>query len=107
MRDYLRPKRELTLLLFSLQADYLSGKAGSGGYPEALQDLLGGKSEPGAIKSIMRKLLKGLAGLHSMGIVHRDIKPENILITSKGNIKIIDFGAAVDLCTGMESKTKL
>jgi serine/threonine protein kinase len=47
------------------------------------------------------QLLKAVIALHNMGIVHRDLKPENILITSAGEIKLIDFGAAVDLSTGI------
>src|SRR6476620_4658703 len=31
---------------------------------------------------------------HASGIIHRDIKPGNILITSKGAIKVTDFGLA-------------
>ena len=32
--------------------------------------------------------------LHSLKIVYRDLKPDNLLITTKGNLKITDFGFA-------------
>lgn len=53
------------------------------------------------IKGVMYKIFKALDKMHSLGIVHRDVKPENILITGKGDLKIIDFGAACDLSTGI------
>lgn len=47
------------------------------------------------------QLTKAVNELHSMGIVHRDLKPENVLLTSSGEIKLIDYGAACDLSTGL------
>ena len=33
--------------------------------------------------------------------MHVPLAQENILVTNSGDIKLIDFGAAVDLCTGI------
>lgn len=85
-------------------ADTIEGRIGS--YPECLEDFNNRKDENAMIKMIIKDLLEGISALHTMGIVHRDIKPENILLTTKGRAKLIDFGAAVDLCTGVNFNPK-
>ena len=40
----------------------------------------------------MEKLLRAILHCHENGIAHRDIKPDNIMISSNGEIKLIDFG---------------
>jgi mitogen-activated protein kinase kinase 4/5 len=44
------------------------------------------------LADVARQILRGLAYLHRRHIVHRDIKPSNLLINSRKQVKIADFG---------------
>jgi serine/threonine-protein kinase len=41
------------------------------------------------------QLATTLEYLHGQGIIHRDLKPENVLVSSDGQLKIVDFGSAM------------
>jgi serine/threonine-protein kinase len=46
----------------------------------------------------------GLAFAHRQGIIHRDVKPGNIMLTTNGDVKVMDFGIA--RATSSESLTQ-
>jgi len=58
---------------------------------------LGGKmGEKQAVTEVLQPVIRGLEYLHQRCIIHRDIKPENLLAFAGGEVKITDFGLAID-----------
>lgn len=49
---------------------------------------------PAHLKSLTHQMISGLAHLHFKSVLHRDMKGSNILINSRGELKLADFGLA-------------
>ncbi len=50
-----------------------------------------------AALAMVEQAAEGLAEAHANGIVHRDIKPHNMMLTPRGQLKLLDFGLAKQL----------
>jgi serine/threonine-protein kinase len=64
----------------------------------SLRDVLSkdGPVSGGGALNVARQICAALVYLHSQGVVHRDLKPENVLVDSGGDVRIVDFGVALD-----------
>ncbi|GAA1419708.1 Stk1 family PASTA domain-containing Ser/Thr kinase [Streptomyces thermospinosisporus] len=55
---------------------------------------------------ITADVLAALEISHEMGLVHRDIKPGNVMMTRRGVVKVMDFGIARAMQSGVTSMTQ-
>lgn len=48
------------------------------------------------VEKVFKPLMAALEYIHRLGYIHRDIKPENLFVALDGQIKLGDFGLAID-----------
>mmetsp|Transcript_35951 Transcript_35951/g.90519 ORF Transcript_35951/g.90519 Transcript_35951/m.90519 type:complete len:1148 (-) Transcript_35951:222-3665(-) len=72
--------------------------AAGGSLADSIEKSPGGMLRERA-EGIALQMASGLTYMHDQGVYHRDIKPENVLLSSKGTVKIADFGVSKSVGT--------
>jgi len=60
---------------------------------QTLEALLGGRPiNPRRALEFGAQIADALADAHALGLVHRSLRPDTVMISTKGNAKVLDFG---------------
>ena len=59
-----------------------------------LEEAGGRPMNPRRALDLAVQIADGVADAHSAGIIHGDLRPDTIIVTDKGNAKVLDFGLA-------------
>ncbi len=62
-----------------------------------------GEISPSEALTISIQVADALATAHQRNVIHRDIKPSNLMLTARGDVKVVDFGLAKITAREIES----
>ncbi len=103
-RRFMAERQILASLQHPSIARLLDGGIAADGLPYLVMELIDGRPldahcaalrlDVSARLALFRKVCDAVRFAHSHLIVHRDLKPPNILVTAKGDVKLLDFGIA-------------
>jgi tetratricopeptide (TPR) repeat protein len=75
---------------------------------ETLHDLIAkGPLAVGQAIEIAGEIAEALEAAHDLRLVHRDLKPANVMTTTRGHVKVMDFGLAKMMGSDESAETQL
>ena len=59
------------------------------------------------IRFLAYQMIEGVAYLHSRKVIHQNLKPENIVINWRSQLRICNFGSAMNINTDVRAWPKV